>query len=108
MSKQVTFDYSRTGAFISAEEIGDKYRLYVFNTGERIANKDIDKIWTSFYRADKSLSRSQGRFGLGLAIVASIQRLHGENYGVCNKENGVEFWFDIRKSEKSSSQIERQ
>lgn len=92
----------------SAEEIGDKYRLYIFNTGEQIANKDIDKIWTSFYRADKSLSRSQGRFGLGLAIVASIQRLHGEKYGVCNKENGVEFWFDIRKSEKTSSQIERQ
>ncbi len=85
----------------SAEDIGDKYRLFVFNTGENIAAKDIDKIWTSFYRADKSLSRSQGRFGLGLAIVASIQRLHGEQYGVTNKENGVEFWFDIKKQKKS-------
>lgn len=82
-----------------AEDIGEKYRLYVFNTGEKIASKDIDKIWTSFYRADKSLSRSQGRFGLGLTIVASIQRLHGESYGVENKENGVEFWFDIKKAE---------
>lgn len=81
-----------------AEDIGEKYRLYVYNTGEHIAAKDIDKIWTSFYRADKSLSRSQGRFGLGLAIVASIQRLHNEEYGVENKENGVEFWFDIKKS----------
>ncbi len=85
-----------------AEKTGDKYRLYVFNTGEKIAEKDIDKIWTSFYRADKSLSRSQGRFGLGLAIVASIQRLHGEAYGVSNKENGVEFYFDIKPSEKCS------
>ncbi|MBQ9945416.1 MAG: HAMP domain-containing histidine kinase [Clostridia bacterium] len=81
-----------------AEDMGESYRLYVFNTGEQIAAKDIDKIWTSFYRADKSLSRSQGRFGLGLAIVASIQRLHNEQYGVENKENGVEFWFDIRKA----------
>ena len=83
----------------SVKDMGDKYRLSVFNTGTPIEEKHIDKIWNSFYRADKALSRSQGRFGLGLAIVASIQRLHGEEYGVENKENGVEFWFDIKKAE---------
>ena len=81
-----------------AGDMGEAYRLYVFNTGENIEEKHIDKIWTSFYRADKALSRSQGRFGLGLAIVASIQRLHGEKYGVENKPDGVEFWFDIKKA----------
>lgn len=80
-----------------AEETDGKYRVYVFNTGKNIAEKDIDKIWTSFYRADKSLSRSQGRFGLGLAIVSSVQRLHGEKYGVENVEGGVRFWFDVKK-----------
>ncbi len=74
-----------------------KYRVAVFNTGKHIAQKDIDKIWTSFYRADKSLSRSQGRFGLGLAIVASIQRLHNEEYGVENSDGGVTFWFDVNR-----------
>lgn len=83
-----------------SEDMGSSYRLYVFNTGENIEEKHLDKIWTSFYRADKALSRSQGRFGLGLAIVSSIQRLHGEKFGVENKESGVEFWFDIKKSEK--------
>ena len=85
----------------SAAEINGRIRVYIFNTGKQIADKDIDKIWTSFYRADKSLSRSQGRFGLGLAIVASIQKLHGEQYGVENAENGVKFWFDIRKGENN-------
>ena len=88
----------------SAEEVDGKYRIYIFNTGKQIANKDIDKIWTSFYRADKSLSRSQGRFGLGLAIVASIQKLHGEQYGVENVDNGVRFWFDIRKGEQTQDE----
>lgn len=90
---------------ITAEfrETDTAYRVYIFNTGSPIAEKDIDKIWTSFYRADKSLSRSQGRFGLGLAIVASIQRLHGMEYGVENVENGVRFWFDIAKSEIHNS-----
>lgn len=81
-------------------ETDKAFRVYIFNTGKHIADKDIDKIWTSFYRADKSLSRSQGRFGLGLAIVASIQRLHNMEYGVENVEDGVRFWFDIAKEEK--------
>ena len=83
---------------VSAEEHPDFYRVYVFNTGKPIADKDIDKIWNSFYRADKAMSRSQGRFGLGLAIVASIQKLHGQEYGVENVPGGVRFSFDIKKA----------
>lgn len=89
----------------SAEELENSYRVYIFNTGKPIAKKDIENIWTSFYRADKSLSRSQGRFGLGLAIVASIQKLHGEQYGVENMEDGVRFWFDVKKGEKTDNEI---
>ena len=85
---------------VDAKEIsGDRYRVSVFNTGEQIAPKDIDHIWDSFYRADKAMSRSQGRFGLGLAIVAAIQNLHGQAYGVVNHNDGVEFWFDVKKYE---------
>lgn len=81
-----------------AKEISaDRYRVSIFNTGDQIAPKDIDHIWDSFYRADKAMSRSQGRFGLGLAIVAAIQNLHGQAYGVINHNDGVEFWFDVKK-----------
>lgn len=83
-----------------AKEISsDRYRVSIFNTGDPIAAKDIDHIWDSFYRADKAMSRSQGRFGLGLAIVAAIQNLHGQAYGVVNHDDGVEFWFDVKKYE---------
>ena len=82
----------------SAKEIDlNRYRISIFNSGNPIASKDIDHIWDSFYRADKAMSRSQGRFGLGLAIVAAIQKLHKQEYGVVNHENGVEFWFDVEK-----------
>lgn len=85
----------------SATEIPDgRYRISIFNTGSPIAAKDIDQIWNSFYRADKAMSRAQGRFGLGLAIVAAIQDLHEQDYGVINHENGVEFWFDVKKYNK--------
>ncbi|MBR5438114.1 MAG: hypothetical protein IKV21_04265, partial [Clostridia bacterium] len=71
-----------------------------FNTGKQIPGTDIENIWQSFYRADKSHSRAEGRFGLGLSIVAKLQDLHSQKYGVINKEKGVEFWFDIEKTEK--------
>ena len=82
----------------SAKETDDGcYRISIFNTGKPIAPKDIDHIWTSFYRADKAMSRAQGRYGLGLAVVAAIQKLHGREYGAVNHDDGVEFWFDVKK-----------
>lgn len=83
---------------INCQPAGDKYRLSVFNTGSIIADEDIDNIWSSFYRADKAHSRATGRFGLGLSFVKSIQELHNNSYGVINRDNGVEFWFDISKA----------
>ncbi len=83
---------------IFCEEKEDTIRVNVFNTGNPIKDEDIDKIWDSFYRADKSRSRKEGRFGLGLSIVSAIQNLHGNEYGVFNSDGGVTFWFDIAKS----------
>ncbi|MGN0559488.1 MAG: ATP-binding protein, partial [Candidatus Fimenecus sp.] len=74
---------------------GEFWRITVFNTGEPIADEDIGKIWDSFYRADKSHSRKEGRFGLGLSIVSEIQKLHKAAYGVENRDGGVAFWFDV-------------
>lgn len=92
-------DYERLIRMSAKEIDGNRYRISVFNTGKQISPKDIDQIWNSFYRADKAMSRAQGRFGLGLAIVASIQKMHGQEYGAINHDNGVEFWFDVKKNQ---------
>lgn len=85
---------------IKAEDRGISCRISVYNSGKPIPGTDIENIWQSFYRADKAHSRTEGRFGLGLSIVATLQELHGEKYGVVNGEKGVEFWFDIKKANK--------
>ena len=77
--------------------IGEKYKVSVYNTGSFIDEKDKDNIFNSFYRADKAHSRKEGRFGLGLSIVKSIMDMHNTECGFENKENGVEFWFEIEK-----------
>ncbi len=83
---------------VEIEQDDIRYRVSVFNSGEHIAEQDIDSIWQSFYRADKSHSRTEGRFGLGLSIVSSIQELLGESYSVKNIDGGVEFGFTVRKA----------
>lgn len=83
---------------ITCKETENAYRLSVYNSGKPVSGTDIENIWQSFYRADKAHSRKEGRFGLGLSIVATIQDLHKQKYGVINKEHGVEFWFDIKKA----------
>ncbi len=83
---------------VTAVDMGKSYRVKVFNTGKPIPGTDIENIWQSFYRADKAHSREEGRFGLGLSFVASIQEMTGEKYGVENKQDGVEFWFDVKKN----------
>ena len=82
---------------VTADDMGTSYRVRVFNTGKQIPGTDIENIWQSFYRADKAHSREEGRFGLGLSFVATIQEMTGEKYGVENKVDGVEFWFDVKK-----------
>ena len=70
-------------------------RVSVFNTGEQIPETDLDKIWTKFYKVDKARTREYGGNGIGLSIVkATMEVLHRE-CGVRNRENGVEFWFEL-------------
>lgn len=75
----------------------DRIKVSVFNSGLKIPEESIDKIWTSFYKVDKARTRSYGGTGLGLAIVRAIQDSEGNNCGVENLDDGVLFWFDMEK-----------
>lgn len=74
---------------------GDKARVSVFNTGNKIPEEEIDKIWNKFYKVDKARTREYGGNGIGLSIVKAIMDAHNQQYGVKNYDNGVEFWFEL-------------
>lgn len=82
---------------IKVYEQDTKYRVGVYNSGKPIPEDALDKIWDSFYKVDKARTRVYGGTGLGLSIVKAIQDLHRNSYGVINREEGVEFWFEIDK-----------
>ncbi|CCX65931.1 two component system histidine kinase [Firmicutes bacterium CAG:791] len=44
---------------------------------------------------DKARTRAYGGSGVGLSIVKAIMELMHQDYGVCNYDNGVEFWFEL-------------
>ena len=73
----------------------NKLRVFVYNSGEQIPEEEQEKIWTSFYKVDKARTRAYGGTGIGLSVVKVIMEAHGNSYGVTNKPNGVEFYFDL-------------
>ncbi|MHC9389439.1 sensor histidine kinase [Clostridioides difficile] len=65
----------------------------IYNDGRIIEQDEISKIWSKFYRSVQS--QRTGGSGLGLAIVSQILSMQGLEYGVKNRDKGVEFYFMI-------------
>ena len=82
-------------------DVGHSYRVSVFNSAEHLSLEEMNRIWDSFYRLDKSRT-GRKQSGLGLSIVRSNMELLGGAYGVDNTEGGVTFWAEFRKSGEPS------
>ena len=88
---------------ISYQKENTKLRVKVFNTGENIEEENLNRIWNRFYKVDTSRNRESGGTGIGLSLVRAIMQNTHNKYGVENKENGVEFYFEVdleKKGEK--------
>lgn len=82
---------------INLETKGNEGRVEIINTGSSIPEDKLENIWKAFYRVEKSRNRKYGGTGLGLTIVNGILDRHGSKFGVENIENGVKFWFTLKK-----------
>jgi signal transduction histidine kinase len=80
---------------LEAEIRDNKAYLAVYNSGEPIPESALDKVFISFYKSDPARTRTDGSYGLGLAIVRAIQEKDHNSYGVENLSGGVQFWFQL-------------
>ena len=76
-------------------EKGGTITVTVYNSGKNIADEEIERIWEKFYKTDKARTREYGGNGIGLSIVKAIMDSMGQEYGVRNVSDGVEFWFNL-------------
>ena len=90
------YKYSNTDTQVDI--VGDiknsKYTLTISDTGNGVADENIDKIFDRFYREEKS--RTNNGNGLGLALVRNIIQLHGgEIFAKNNLPNGLQIIISL-------------
>jgi signal transduction histidine kinase len=80
------------------KDLGDKYRLNVWNSGPGVAPDETDRIFDKFYRAADTATRDTKGSGLGLYNTRQIVEAHnGELW--CETEPGkwINFVFTLPK-----------
>lgn len=87
--------YSPRGSRISVR-IKTESGQHIFsieNENAFISEKELEKIWQPFYRAEKTKTIHESGSGLGLVIVREILEAHDFPHGIQNTERGVMFYF---------------
>lgn len=75
---------------------GSLAEVIVEDRGPGISPEDLERIFSRFYRGEKSRSRTHGGAGLGLAIARGIVDAHGGAIRAENRsEGGARFVFSL-------------
>lgn len=78
------------------DEVENRLRVVIADTGIGISQKDLDRVFERFYRVDRSRSLETGGTGLGLAIVKeTVESLDGNLQVESNLGLGSTFTFEI-------------
>lgn len=82
---------------IGSEKNGEFYRIFVYDNGEGIDEKDLKNIWDRYYKVDKQHRRHHIGSGIGLSLAKELLLAHGFNYGVDSKKGEYsKFYFDVK------------
>ncbi len=91
-----SLQYTPTGGsvLISGEEQNSQILIKISDTGIGLSADNISKIFTRFYRVDKSRSRAGGGSGIGLTIAKHLIESHGGEIGAASEGlgRGSIFW----------------
>ena len=74
----------------------DIVQFKITDTGEGIAEEDLDLVFQRFYRADSSRETRSGEIGLGLSIVKALVDAHHGEIGVTSEvDKGTTFTITL-------------
>jgi signal transduction histidine kinase len=75
---------------------GDYALIEVADTGVGIADEDMERVFSRFWRADSARAAATGGSGIGLAVTKEIVERHGGTISVAHREGGEGTVFSIR------------
>ena len=87
----VKYAEENTTIKISLSRHGRETHLSVFNKGEPISEKSLERLFDRFYREDSSRTRETGGSGIGLSIARSIVTAHKGSISAKNTDGGILF-----------------
>ncbi len=95
---QTAAKFTRQGESValSLESDGTDARILVADTGAGIDPELLPRIFIAFVQGDRTLARSEGGLGLGLALVKGIVELHGGTVNAESAGRGQGSHFTIR------------
>jgi len=89
---------TQEGGTIRIEAVeGKSLRLSITNTGARIPEEVIPRLFEPFYRLDTARTRHGSQSGLGLVIVKKALDRMGFPFALENSSEGVVFWVDFER-----------
>lgn len=90
---------------VSAENIGEKVKICVEDTGIGIAEDKLDVIFESFQQLEASLTKKNEGTGLGLSIAKYLAEAHdGEIWVESRVGEGSKFFFTVPVSKEAAEQ----
>ena len=90
--------YTERGGHIwlTATREGDQISVAVRDTGIGIPPSALPKIFDMFSQVDRSIERSTGGLGIGLALVKGLVEMHGGTVGAASPGQGQGSTFTVR------------
>ncbi|WP_377158155.1 ATP-binding protein [Roseateles sp. UC29_93] len=74
----------------------DGVKIVVINPGDPIPEDIRRRMFDRFWRGESSRSKAGDRFGLGLAIVRAVARMHGGETFAASADGKTEIGFTLR------------
>jgi signal transduction histidine kinase len=75
-------------AIITVTENAECCVISILDEGQGLADNQLDKVFTPYYRVESSRNRDSGGTGLGLSIAQDIALAHGGSLVLANSQTG--------------------
>jgi two-component system sensor histidine kinase SenX3 len=103
LDNALSYSGEGTTVTINTASAAGHVEIRVSDQGIGIAEKDLERVFERFYRADPARSRATGGTGLGLSIVKHVATNHGGTVAVSSVEGlGATFTLRLPAAARSS------